>query len=318
MACVECGEVCTCARQPVMRSAVAKHPDPLWPATDAAWRDAAWRKEIASRVRAHKKRRGHDDDDSLPLEFDEPAPLSQSDQQLLEALEEAAQEPPPPSRYQRIAMKRAQAQYESGNLIVFPPPAQKDLVEEALAEPIPDSPRILEAPAKPTGTEQQAPLFAGIELGTLPAYPGEPPADFASELPLPVAPLPQQIVCVCADSGLAMAGFALFAWIVMTNTDLAFSNHAVWGAGAAVAGLFWTAYHVAFLYYSDATPGMLMSGSGLCTFDDTLPCRATRIKRAAALTLSMISLGMGFAWALVDEDHLGWHDRISRTYLRLL
>jgi hypothetical protein len=27
-------------------------------------------------------------------------------------------------------------------------------------------------------------------------------------------------------------------------------------------------------------------------------------------------MGLGFAWALVDEDCLGWHDRITRTYLR--
>jgi len=32
--------------------------------------------------------------------------------------------------------------------------------------------------------------------------------------------------------------------------------------------------------------------------------------------LSCISLGLGFAWAALDEDCLGWHDRITRTYLR--
>jgi len=25
---------------------------------------------------------------------------------------------------------------------------------------------------------------------------------------------------------------------------------------------------------------------------------------------------LGVAWALFDEDHLCWHDRLSRTYLR--
>jgi hypothetical protein len=82
--------------------------------------------------------------------------------------------------------------------------------------------------------------------------------------------------------------------------------------------VFWAAYHFVFLYYADATPGMRMADCGLCTFDETLPGRATRTKRAAALALCMISLGMGFAWALLDEDHMGWHDRITRTYLRLL
>ena len=27
-------------------------------------------------------------------------------------------------------------------------------------------------------------------------------------------------------------------------------------------------------------------------------------------------LGMGLLWAVFDEDHLGWHDRISGTYQR--
>ena len=317
MACVECGDMCTCARQPVTRSAVAEHPDPLWPDTDAAWRDAAWRKEIASRVRAHKKRRGVDDD-SLPLAFDEPE-VSEDDEQVLQELEEAShKEEPPPSRYQRIAMKRAQAQYESGNLIMFPPPPPRDPVEEALAEPIPETPRILEAP--PTASEEsQEPLFAAIELDAYPAAcHTEVPGDIEAELPLPVAPLAQQMVCFGADTGLSLAGFAVFAWIVLTNTDLTLADHAVWGAGVACAGLFWMVYHFAFLFYGDRTPGMLFSGAGLCTFDDTLPCRRTRLKRAAALTLSAISLGMGFAWACVDEENLGWHDRISRTYLRLL
>jgi RDD family protein len=305
----------------VVRSAVAEHPHPLWPATDAAWRDAAWRKEIASRVRAHKKRRGHEVEDSLPLAFEETASLMESDQQLLAALEQAAQEeapaPPPPSRYQRIAMKRAQAQYEAGNLIVFPPPSSRDLVEEALAEPIPETPRILEAPAFSHAGEQ-APLFSGIELDALPQPAYDIAPELESELPLPVAPLPQQLVCLAADSALALCGFGLFAWIVMTQTDLSLTERGVWACGVAVGGLFWTAYHFAFLYWSSATPGMLVSGAGLCTFEDTLPCRATRMKRAAALVLSMMSLGMGFGWACVDEDNLGWHDRISRTYLRLL
>jgi hypothetical protein len=32
--------------------------------------------------------------------------------------------------------------------------------------------------------------------------------------------------------------------------------------------------------------------------------------------MSALSLGVGFVWALVDEDTLGWHDRISGTYMR--
>jgi uncharacterized RDD family membrane protein YckC len=63
---------------------------------------------------------------------------------------------------------------------------------------------------------------------------------------------------------------------------------------------------------------MNFAGLGLCTFDDNRPSRLTCIKRTAALVLSLVSLGMGFIWSALDEDRLGWHDRISRTYLRPL
>jgi uncharacterized RDD family membrane protein YckC len=120
------------------------------------------------------------------------------------------------------------------------------------------------------------------------------------------------------DSAIAMAAFVLFAWIVRTNTDIELTHRPVIVAVVAFAALFWAGYHFLFLYFSQNTPGMLLTQLAFCTFDDTIPCRATRMRRAAALLLSMISMGMGFFWALLDEDRLGWHDRISRTYLRLL
>jgi hypothetical protein len=55
---------------------------------------------------------------------------------------------------------------------------------------------------------------------------------------------------------------------------------------------------------------------GLCTFDDQSPTRAQRCGRLGALLLSVLPLGLGAAWAIFDEDHLSWHDRLSRTYQR--
>jgi hypothetical protein len=30
----------------------------------------------------------------------------------------------------------------------------------------------------------------------------------------------------------------------------------------------------------------------------------------------VLPLGLGLAWGLFDEEHLNWHDRLSRTYQR--
>jgi hypothetical protein len=34
----------------------------------------------------------------------------------------------------------------------------------------------------------------------------------------------------------------------------------------------------------------------------------------AALLLSVLPIGLGVLWALFDEQHLCWHDRLSKTY----
>ena len=86
--------------------------------------------------------------------------------------------------------------------------------------------------------------------------------------------------------------------------------------GLTLPVLFWAAYHYLFLVYAGITPGMQMAQVELSSFEGCFPTRPTRAARAAALLLSCLSLGMGFFWSLFDEDSLGWHDRITRTYLR--
>jgi hypothetical protein len=43
--------------------------------------------------------------------------------------------------------------------------------------------------------------------------------------------------------------------------------------------------------------------------------RRLRRWRVLASYLGAVSLGMGYAWVLLDEDSLCWHDRITHTYL---
>lgn len=320
MACPTCGDICTCGPRPASRAAVAEDPSQLWPATDAAWQDATWRKEITSRVRAHKRKRGVDDD-TLSLGFEEPELTLEEQVSAIASQPDDFDErpsPPPPSRYQRIAMKRAQAQYETGNLIMFPPPEPtiSDPVQEALAEPMPQSPRILEV-----ALEQAAPsesvLFSGIHLDA-PAAAEETYFVPNLELPLQVAPISVQVVSWLVDSAFALGGFVAFGVVVMKMTGISATGKTGLAVAFGFAAAFWIAYHAMFLIYAGFTPGMNFAGLGICTFDDDRPSRLTCAKRTAALVLSLMSLGMGFLWASLDEDGLSWHDRMSRTYLRPL
>jgi uncharacterized RDD family membrane protein YckC len=62
------------------------------------------------------------------------------------------------------------------------------------------------------------------------------------------------------------------------------------------------------------SPGMRFAGLRLVNFDGRLPDREQRGVRQAAYLLSMLSVGLGLIWALVDEENLTWHDHISKTF----
>jgi uncharacterized RDD family membrane protein YckC len=81
---------------------------------------------------------------------------------------------------------------------------------------------------------------------------------------------------------------------------------------AAIAML----YQALFFTLAEATPGMRYARISLCTFDDEIPSRAQLRSRLVALLLSLLPLGLGIVWAIFDEEHLSWHDRLSRTYQR--
>jgi uncharacterized RDD family membrane protein YckC len=84
----------------------------------------------------------------------------------------------------------------------------------------------------------------------------------------------------------------------------------------AAGGIFWLVFQYIFLVYRRATPGMNFAGLELCTFEGKATTMFERQCRAAASALSGFSMGLGYFWALVDEDRVGWHDRISGTHLR--
>ncbi len=85
---------------------------------------------------------------------------------------------------------------------------------------------------------------------------------------------------------------------------------------AVTFAVFTLLYQLLFFTFAEATPGMRYARIGLCTFSDDNPTRAAMRRRIFAAVLSACPLGIGFLWAWLDEDGLGWHDRISRMYQR--
>jgi uncharacterized RDD family membrane protein YckC len=85
----------------------------------------------------------------------------------------------------------------------------------------------------------------------------------------------------------------------------------VYAGAVALISLF---YRLLFCIAETDTLGMHWSGLRLLNFDGRLPSRKERIHRIAGSLVSIIALGIGFVWAIFDEERLSWHDYISKTF----
>lgn len=135
-------------------------------------------------------------------------------------------------------------------------------------------------------------------------------------MPLQTAPMSQRAMAAVVDG--CILGGALLAAVCAASLAVKElpSLPIVAIAGAAMLLVLFIAYHMLFFTFADATPGMRYARIGLCTFDDENPTRAEMRRRTWAILLAGCPLGLGFLWALLDEDSLGWHDRLSRMYQR--
>jgi uncharacterized RDD family membrane protein YckC len=235
------------------------------------------------------------------------------------------------------------------NLIEFPRQlvatrkARPRLAEGPLREDADEGPqvaqlRIFEVEASQISTEpvveSAEPEWSSILLGALPASrlieSSEPV--FHPMLPPQTAPLSLRLMAGVVDGCILVASLLVFAGVsALTVGQLSHSPSTGLAAAAVVApmdvqtaaisaGMVFCVlalmYHLLFFTLSEATPGMRYARIGLCTFNDENPSRAAMRRRLFAMALSACPIGIGFLWACLDDDKLGWHDRISRMYQR--
>ncbi len=178
------------------------------------------------------------------------------------------------------------------------------------AEPIP------EPVAEPISAP--APEWHTIQLDDEPAVRREnqPRSSLLDEMPLHVAPFGDRLMSGVVDLALTLAAFLVFVLVFAAcSTHMPTGKAAAAGACVVLLAIF-VLYQLIFFRLSGATLGMRYARISLCTFDDENPAPSAVRTRIAALLLSGLPLGIGFLWAVFDEDFLGWHDRITRTYQR--
>jgi uncharacterized RDD family membrane protein YckC len=284
---------------------------------------AIWRQEVATRVESYRARRRRPiRERSLPLDFERAVNREITNGSLSGSLDEdeygttvqsrgASPEPEPPEEYFAEPPERHESEEpQESKIIEFPRQAMLPVMPpsiEELADPIIDRPRILDVSEE---VETASPLS---DIDVAPEENQRSAVEF--ELPLQVAPMSQRVFAGLMDGLIVLAGAAVFVMITLKAGVPMPQAKADFLLALAAPCLFWAIYEYMFLVYAGTTPGMQLAHLELITFDGYGARRRVRRGRAIALVLSSLSLGLGLVWALLDEDTLCWHDRITRTYV---
>jgi uncharacterized RDD family membrane protein YckC len=172
------------------------------------------------------------------------------------------------------------------------------------------------------GAERDREQWQPIRLGEHPRsesaadeVPGQRESQ-AHAAPLHAAPLGDRLMAALVDAAIAGGAFLLFVVVFCACTAHPPLDKLGLGCGALVLVGLVLFYQWLFMSYGGGTPGMRYARIALCTFDDENPTKKVRRGRVWASVLSALPLGLGFLWALFDEDSLGWHDRMTRSYQR--
>lgn len=166
------------------------------------------------------------------------------------------------------------------------------------------------------GQTWAGPEWSGIELeaqSAEEALPDDPPD------PVPVlepASFSRRLLAAVVDGALITGAFLGAAAAAMHSVDQVPPMRVLEVGAASALAFVALLYQLIFFTLAESTPGMKYARVALCTFEDLNPTRAQVRRRLAALLVSALPIGLGIAWAIFDENHLMWHDRLSRTYLR--
>jgi uncharacterized RDD family membrane protein YckC len=290
----------------------------------------SWRREVAARLSHYRARRRPREPryPSLQLKFEsEPvrnilagpaerhpdAPAAQDQAVVYDEPESSPAASPPRIRLaepaERPRLIFAPSTEATAKVIEFASYSAPLRPADELAEPVWDRPRIIEAPE----LVQPPPALGGISIE--PAEEPENERRPGFEIPLQAAPMGRRIAAAAIDAILVISAIAAFAYIFFRITDVVPAPAKVAGTAVLLVAALWSAYQYLLLVYSGATPGLKLARLELQMFDGNPVPRRIRRWRVLASVLSGVSLGLGYAWCLLDEDELCWHDRITRTYM---
>jgi len=201
--------------------------------------------------------------------------------------------------------------FQTSNVIAMPP--RPDIKPRVRAE----------GPAKPPTARQTTRRAKPVPEGQgtldfLPPAPAKPrqlgtTVEAVIYCEAPVATTLHRAVASALDWAMVVLGHALLLICFSLSGgvfQLSKTNVPVFAALFLLIGF---TYGLIFAWAGAETPGMRWSQLRLTTFDGFPPYRKQRMVRFASSCLSLC-IQLGLLWSLADEESLGWHDHISRTF----
>jgi uncharacterized RDD family membrane protein YckC len=269
-----------------------------------------WRDQVSAKVNKYKSSKAPKVRyPSLQLQFDPPPPRRRWEMDFEPDLPAetgardlevpVARQVPPPS----VSLEA------TARILEFPRATTPSPMQDELAEPVLDRPRIVEAPA----LLPPPPALGGILIEE--AVEREPERRPGFDMPLQSAPLSRRLLAGTIDTLCVAAALAAFGYVLVRFNGPIQQLRLTVQISATLVAILWPAYQYAFLVFTGTTPGLRLAHLDVTHFDGTPLSRNLRRWRVLASLLSCVSLGLGYAWCFLDEDQLSWHDRITRTHL---
>ena len=143
----------------------------------------------------------------------------------------------------------------------------------------------------------------------------ESPYDGAS--PYQVAPIALRGIAGALDCAVALVAVGVFFFTFhLMGGSLHLTQKAWAGTGLAAAAVL-ASYFFLYTAYGCETPGLQWMGLRVLDYDGSPPNAGQRLMRAVGMLLGAGAVGLGYLWALADEEALTWHDRMSKTFVAI-
>jgi len=132
---------------------------------------------------------------------------------------------------------------------------------------------------------------------------------------VPVASIEDRRMAGTLDAAFLLATFAGFLGLFRSLGGDILLHEVDAGVYLGAFFLLYAQYFALFTTFAGSTPGMQLRGLYVVRLDGYLPDTRQLVWRSLGYVLSAGTLMLGFLWALWDEEHFTWQDRISQTYV---